>query len=558
MIRKKLTKKIVVAIAVGLLSLEPLVSAHVENIKATGSYTIGDGNENINDARQKAKDNAMRDAVEKAGVYVESYSKVENKALTVDEIRTIAGRIIKVLSCDIKAKVMEDGKTITYVCYVDASIDEEDINLKLRMAEKKLSEENDLLKSQLISALEENSKLWSLIKEKELQPYDRRVIENKLVNQSTAIVNELSKDSSIQRMESYIYDMCNGIDGIEGVHINYTVAEAEADLRNNGWKLEKNNPYVSEREYVRYMNAVPKVKERMTCGTKGNIINFINVGYEFENTDTTDDVYRTVYMTLMKKYGMPKDGDPSESHMSWNYQDKAISIQKYGTRIYMNRHKLYDIMNRTHNVISMDIIRKYLERLSGNWYDSHGELILSVKGNYINGCEVISGYDFVGGGVNGYFRIKEASGYRDLKIYQIGTFGKYLELDDRIGLRRTIKPDYAESVNGLYLGMGKDDVSMHLGRPDRSYLSYGNEVWNYQSRGIKIEFYGDMVSQISLMNNGQWHLDRSGLNYADPLTAYKDFYGRENFWSDHLTVGKKEYIWFRDYPREISLNLWSN
>ena len=53
---KKLTKKIVVAVALGLISLEPLASAHIENIKASGSYTIGDGDENIKDAKIKAKE----------------------------------------------------------------------------------------------------------------------------------------------------------------------------------------------------------------------------------------------------------------------------------------------------------------------------------------------------------------------------------------------------------------------------------------------------------------------------------------------------------------------
>lgn len=68
--------------------------------------------------------------------------------------------------------------------------------------------------------------------------------------------------------------------------------------------------------------------------------------------------------------------------------------------------------------MSYDIVIDALQRMSGNWYDSNGNLILSIQDKYINSCEVVSGADFAGGrsDASGYFTIAESNGYRTLKL----------------------------------------------------------------------------------------------------------------------------------------------
>lgn len=64
-----------------------------------------------------------------------------------------------------------------------------------------------------------------------------------------------------------------------------------------------------------------------------------------------------------------------------------------------------------------DVINEIHNRIAGNWYDNNGHLVISVKGNYINDCEVIGGHDFVGGNPGaGYFTIRERQGNRDIYI----------------------------------------------------------------------------------------------------------------------------------------------
>lgn len=59
-----------------------------------------------------------------------------------------------------------------------------------------------------------------------------------------------------------------------------------------------------------------------------------------------------------------------------------------------------------------------LARMEGDWHNSKGTVVLSIHDGYINGCEVLGGYDFAGGysKATGKFLIAEANGSRYLII----------------------------------------------------------------------------------------------------------------------------------------------
>jgi len=85
-------------------------------IVAEGRYILGD-----NDTRTQAKDaavkDAMRIAVEKAGVYVESYSETNNYQLTKDQVRMAAAGIVKVM--DQSIDFVDNGTVCRAVIYAD-------------------------------------------------------------------------------------------------------------------------------------------------------------------------------------------------------------------------------------------------------------------------------------------------------------------------------------------------------------------------------------------------------------------------------------------------------
>ena len=76
------------------LSLSSLVQAETKTIMSEATYSMGDG-ETPSLAEAMVLQKAKQRALEEAGTYVESYTHVRNLDLTVDEIKTIAGGVMK-------------------------------------------------------------------------------------------------------------------------------------------------------------------------------------------------------------------------------------------------------------------------------------------------------------------------------------------------------------------------------------------------------------------------------------------------------------------------------
>ena len=126
-----------------------------QTITASGAYVMGD-NDSPKIAKDAARQEAMRVAVEKAGVYVESYSRTQNMELTADDVRVISGAVLKVLReqavPELSAGIWK--YTVTLTCEVDT----DKIDLKAMMEKRdkleKLQQERDALKKQNEELLE--------------------------------------------------------------------------------------------------------------------------------------------------------------------------------------------------------------------------------------------------------------------------------------------------------------------------------------------------------------------------------------------------------------------
>lgn len=77
-----------------LLSLPALAQAETKTILSEATYVMGDG-ETPSFAEAMVLQKAKQRALEEAGTYVESYTHVRNLDLTMDEIRTVAGGVMK-------------------------------------------------------------------------------------------------------------------------------------------------------------------------------------------------------------------------------------------------------------------------------------------------------------------------------------------------------------------------------------------------------------------------------------------------------------------------------
>ncbi len=92
-----------------LIVLSPLVCfAETTEIISEGMYIMGDGETPII-AEGKALEQAKRTAVEQAGTYVKSYSKVKNFQIAEDEVQILASGIMEVTVIDKKRAMAEDA-----------------------------------------------------------------------------------------------------------------------------------------------------------------------------------------------------------------------------------------------------------------------------------------------------------------------------------------------------------------------------------------------------------------------------------------------------------------
>ena len=108
--------------ALFLLTLTSTALAAPQTIEAEGVYTVGD-NDSPKIARDAARQEAMRSATEQAGVYVESYTETQNLTLTKDEVRMVAGTVLRVLHEDVTPELIGDvwRYRVHLVCEVDTS-----------------------------------------------------------------------------------------------------------------------------------------------------------------------------------------------------------------------------------------------------------------------------------------------------------------------------------------------------------------------------------------------------------------------------------------------------
>lgn len=167
-----------------------------------------------------------------------------------------------------------------------------------------------------------------------------------------------------------------------------------------------------------------------------------------------------------------------------------------------------------------------LEDFFGNWYDSKGNLVLTIGSDYrINGCIILS-VDFDG---TDYFTVKiaENNGYRDIILGGFGNLGcedfipnayhRMLEVDKEFVLRDSKQQKYFESVGGIYLGMDKDQVFSLYGQPSsinsRNWNNSSVEkdsVWEYDNEGFSVFFERGVVTSIKIYNNSNKQFDWSG------------------------------------------------
>lgn len=220
-------------------------------------------------------------------------------------------------------------------------------------------------------------------------------------------------------------------------------------------------------------------------------------------------------------------------------------------------------------------VTKVLNLMEGDWYDADGNRVLQIHDGFINGCQVLAGYDFAGSSSfgAGRFDILESTGRRKLylewDIRHADTDS--IKLNDHQMLHRTAKPPFNESIAGIHLGMTAAEVTATLGTPPQAlnlspYVNtYG---WYYPDLRIAVTFDADTVDRILLLQGSRAVLERSGLNCGNtpyefarayqmkhvPQVRYDD----SNVFTGCHAIGGEEYLSFGNRMEYVMLSKYWN
>lgn len=127
------------------------VFAEMRTIEADGVYQMGDGMaENQNIAKERARVDAVRNASERAAVYLESTTEVSEGKITKDDVRLLTASVLEVK--EVKYTPVVVGESIQFCCHVVAVVDTD-------MVREKIQEDNIFLKTSLKKYEEENERL---------------------------------------------------------------------------------------------------------------------------------------------------------------------------------------------------------------------------------------------------------------------------------------------------------------------------------------------------------------------------------------------------------------
>lgn len=166
--------KAIMALSLCLFALSPICSAEKITVIATGEYIMGDG-ETKTVAKERADLEAMRSVTEKAGVYVESYTKTINSVVDEDVIRTISSNILQVQKKEYSLEIL--GESIKIISKVTAMVDTKLIeeNTNLVNKNRQLIEQNKTLNKQYDNCLAELKELKSQLNIAKTQDEKKKV-----------------------------------------------------------------------------------------------------------------------------------------------------------------------------------------------------------------------------------------------------------------------------------------------------------------------------------------------------------------------------------------------
>ena len=144
-------KKFLIALLM-IFIIAATVNAEVETYEGVDEYYVLGAVENINVARERARERALRDAREKAGVYIHAFSKVTNMNIIEDEIFSVASGVLRVIETAYEVVPLTEMEGFLIRAMVRADIDTNDIE---KFLEKDAEEISRIVANEKVIRLQE-------------------------------------------------------------------------------------------------------------------------------------------------------------------------------------------------------------------------------------------------------------------------------------------------------------------------------------------------------------------------------------------------------------------
>ena len=336
------------SLIVGSLTFMPIGHAEIRDYTGVGEYIMSDF-ETPDVAKQRAKQYAERNAQEQAGVYVNSYTKIENMQVTSDEIITITNGILSVIDVKYEVVPITEHAGIVYRATIQARIDTDKVD---EWIAKGVSERSELVaKNQALQkALDEQERQIAALK-KQIEDVKSTKDEEKIKSQFEEADKVFLSNQKVQ-------------EGDEQFRWNNELALA---CYNEALELNPNNgvAYFNRgcvyMEFNQYSDAISDFTKAMSLHIDSAIL-YNNLGYaltelgQYERADNylkkaveLDPEYSQAYNNLGYLYLNLK-----KFNVALEYLKKAENMNTASDTIYANLgvayFELHDYENALYNL----------------------------------------------------------------------------------------------------------------------------------------------------------------------------------------------------------------
>lgn len=510
-------KKFLVVVLISLI-FGSIASAEIETYEGTDEYYVLGAVEDINVARERARERALRDAREKAGVYIHSISRALNMRELEDEIITVASGVLRVLETSYEVVQLTDTEGYFVRAKVKADIDTSTVEKFLQKDTEELAK---LVSGEKVIRLQEEQQ------EQKIESLKKKYLKAETTEEKKVIAQQIVEEDKVFLSNLKLREGNKFRD--EGNHKNAEKLFSEAIAlnpenflawHNRGWAL------IEQKKYQQALNDFNKAAEL----NPNSELPYFGRGWVYNQQKKYDAAIKEYdrVIELNPKYAIAWNNRGVAK--SWLQQmpaavadyDKAIELKPNYIKAYENRGKAMlglgntkqaeaDLRRAANLTRSNEGGDKVIEKALA--HNERGEFKIALR-LLDEAAKIFPDNQFIfvnrGNIYNNYFRDYEAA---------IADYNKTIE----------INPKFSWPYHNRAIAYGRlkrwDEAIADYGRAidlDQNYASaYNGRAWSYCQIGKFEEALVDANRAVSLKPNEANFLDTRAGAYAS-LKRYEE------------------------------------